>query len=164
MAEQIIKRLIDDIDGGEAEETVQFSLDGVPYEIDLSSANAKKVRDSLAPFVEHARKAGGAAAGGRRRRSRAASSRPGHRRGGVRARALINSAPVNGPTPGPRGRRAVRLRRTGNITAPRGSWMRMNALAPGNVFPWDYRVAASAGRASMRKDRAGHAGLCPTAL
>jgi hypothetical protein len=93
MAEQIIKRLIDDIDGGEAEETVQFSLDGVPYEIDLSSANAKKVRDSLAPFVEHARKAGGVAAGGRRRRSRAASSR--ERSADIRAWAKARGIKVN---------------------------------------------------------------------
>jgi Lsr2 len=93
MAEQIIKRLIDDLDGGEAEETVQFSLDGVPYEIDLSSANAKKVRDSLAPFVEHARKAGGAVAGGRRRRSRAASSR--ERSADIRAWAKARGIKVN---------------------------------------------------------------------
>ncbi|GAA4511254.1 Lsr2 family protein [Actinoallomurus oryzae] len=93
MAEQIIKRLIDDIDGGEAEETVQFSLDGVPYEIDLSAANAKKVRDSLAPFVEHARKAGGGAAGGRRRRSRAASSR--ERSADIRAWAKARGIKVN---------------------------------------------------------------------
>jgi hypothetical protein len=93
MAEQIIKRLIDDIDGGEAEETVQFSLDGVPYEIDLSAANAKKVRDSLAPFVEHARKAGGSAAGGRRRRSRAASSR--ERSADIRAWAKARGIKVN---------------------------------------------------------------------
>jgi Lsr2 len=93
MAEQIIKRLIDDIDGGEAEETVQFSLDGVPYEIDLSSANAKKVRDSLAPFVEHARKAGSVAGGGRRRRSRAASSR--ERSADIRAWAKARGIKVN---------------------------------------------------------------------
>lgn len=93
MAEQIIKRLIDDIDGGEAEETVQFSLDGVPYEIDLSSTNAKKVRDSLAPFVEHARKAGTGAGGGRRRRSRAASSR--ERSADIRAWAKARGIKVN---------------------------------------------------------------------
>jgi hypothetical protein len=93
MAEQIIKRLIDDLDGGEAEETVQFSLDGVPYEIDLSSANAKKVRDSLAPFVEHARRAGSGGAGGRRRRSRAASSR--ERSADIRAWAKARGIKVN---------------------------------------------------------------------
>ena len=74
MAQQVITRLIDDIDGNDAEETVRFSLDGVPYEIDLSSANAKKVRASLAPYVEHARKANQSTAR-RRNGSRSASNR-----------------------------------------------------------------------------------------
>jgi nucleoid-associated protein Lsr2 len=93
MAEQIIKRLIDDLDGGEAEETVQFALDGVTYEIDLSSANAKKLRDSLAPFVEHARRVSGGAGAGRRRRSRAASSR--ERSADIRAWAKARGIKVN---------------------------------------------------------------------
>ncbi len=88
MAEQIIKRLIDDLDGGEAEETVPFSIDGVSYEIDLSSDNAKKLRDSLSPFVEHARRAGA----GRRRR-RAASSR--ERSADIRAWAKARGIKVN---------------------------------------------------------------------
>ena len=44
MAEKIQVLLVDDIDGGEATETVNFGLDGVAYEIDLSSDNAKKLR------------------------------------------------------------------------------------------------------------------------
>jgi hypothetical protein len=71
MAEQVIKRLIDDLDGSEAEETVSFAIDGVTYEIDLSAENAGILRDRLAPFVDHARRAGGV----RRPRGRAASSR-----------------------------------------------------------------------------------------
>jgi len=43
--------LIDDIDGSEAAETVQFNAEGTNYEIDLSSANADRLRDSLARFV-----------------------------------------------------------------------------------------------------------------
>jgi Lsr2 len=89
MAEQIIKRLIDDLDGGEAEETVPFSVDGVSYEIDLSGSNAKKLRDSLSPYVEHARRAGA----GRRRRSRAASSR--ERSADIRAWAKARGKKVN---------------------------------------------------------------------
>jgi hypothetical protein len=92
MAEQIIKRLIDDIDGGEAAETVTFALGGVPYEIDLSNTNAKKVRDSLAPFVTYARKAGGTA-GGRRSRSREASSRA--RSADIRAWAKAQGIEIN---------------------------------------------------------------------
>jgi hypothetical protein len=52
MAKETITRLVDDIDGGVAHETVTFGLDGHLYEIDLSSKNAKKLRSDLAMFVE----------------------------------------------------------------------------------------------------------------
>ncbi|GAA0354531.1 Lsr2 family protein [Actinoallomurus spadix] len=71
MAEQVIKRLIDDLDGSEADETVSFAIDGIDYEIDLSAENAGILRDRLSQFVEHGRRAGGV----RRPRGRAASSR-----------------------------------------------------------------------------------------
>lgn len=51
MAKRTIHMLVDDIDGGEAEETVTFAIDGTQYEIDLSKKNAAKMRDVLAPFV-----------------------------------------------------------------------------------------------------------------
>lgn len=67
--------LEDDIDGGEADETVTFSLDGVSYEIDLSKKNANKMRDALAPYVGSARKVGGRKRrGGGRSSSKAGSS------------------------------------------------------------------------------------------
>ena len=44
MAKTVIVKLTDDIDGGDADETIQFALDGKSYEIDLSSANASKSR------------------------------------------------------------------------------------------------------------------------
>ncbi|MEV1176783.1 Lsr2 family protein [Nonomuraea sp. NPDC049784] len=56
MAKQIQEILIDDLDGGEANETVAFAIDGSSYEIDLSDMNAKKLRDALTPFVQHARR------------------------------------------------------------------------------------------------------------
>lgn len=59
MAQKVQVILLDDLDGGEAEETVSFSLDGVPYEIDLSKQNAAKLRDAFAPYVGAARRAGG---------------------------------------------------------------------------------------------------------
>jgi hypothetical protein len=62
MAQKIQVLLVDDLDGGDAEETVSFALDGSSYEIDLSTENAVKLRDSLAPFVGHARRAGRGAA------------------------------------------------------------------------------------------------------
>ncbi len=58
MAKTVIVKLTDDIEGGDAEETVQFSLDGRPFEIDLNAANAARLRDALKPFVEKARTVG----------------------------------------------------------------------------------------------------------
>ena len=52
MARETITRLVDDLDGGVAHETVRFGLDGRLYEIDLSSKNAKKLRSELASYVE----------------------------------------------------------------------------------------------------------------
>lgn len=57
MATQIQKILIDDLDGGTANETVTFAIDGNTYEIDLSDDNAKKLREALNPFVSSARRA-----------------------------------------------------------------------------------------------------------
>ncbi|GAT67361.1 lsr2-like protein [Planomonospora sphaerica] len=67
MAKQIQEILIDDLDGGEATQTVSFAIDGSSYEIDLSDVNAKKLRENLAPFVAGARRDLSAAAPKRRR-------------------------------------------------------------------------------------------------
>jgi Lsr2 len=56
VAQRVVVTLSDDIDGGEAAETVMFGLDGKSYEIDLNPANAKKLRKALAPFVAAGRK------------------------------------------------------------------------------------------------------------
>jgi Lsr2 len=71
MAQKVQVILVDDVDGGEAAETVSFALDGVSYEIDVSEKNANGLRDALAPWVGHARRVGGRSSGGR---SRATSS------------------------------------------------------------------------------------------
>ena len=64
--------LEDDLDGGPADQTLQFGLGGAEYEIDLSARNAARFGRQLAPFIEHARKAG---RGQRRRPARPASAR-----------------------------------------------------------------------------------------
>lgn len=56
MAQRVNIVLEDDIDGGDATETVMFGLDGVTYEIDLSDRNAAKLRDSLTKYVTSARR------------------------------------------------------------------------------------------------------------
>lgn len=58
MARQTTVTLVDDLDGSEAEEQVEFSVDGRSYEIDLSTVNASRLRDVLAPFVSAARRTG----------------------------------------------------------------------------------------------------------
>jgi hypothetical protein len=57
MAQKHIVQLIDDLDGDEAEETVSFGIDGSRYEIDLSTENAAKLRDTLAVYIANARRA-----------------------------------------------------------------------------------------------------------
>ncbi|HME50093.1 histone-like nucleoid-structuring protein Lsr2 [Mycobacterium sp.] len=67
MAKKVTVTLVDDFDGeAAADETVEFGLDGVTYEIDLSTKNAKKLREELRVWVEAGRRVGG------RRRGRAA--------------------------------------------------------------------------------------------
>ncbi|WP_129658457.1 histone-like nucleoid-structuring protein Lsr2 [Rothia halotolerans] len=56
MAQKVNIILTDDLDGGEANETVRFSLDGGQFEIDLSAENAEKLREAVAPFKASARK------------------------------------------------------------------------------------------------------------
>ena len=63
MAQRVTIVLEDDLDGSSADETVTFALDGTTYEIDLNAKNAGKLRDALAPYVGHARKAGRRASG-----------------------------------------------------------------------------------------------------
>jgi len=72
MAQKVQVLLVDDLDGSEATETVTFGLDGVSYEIDLSSGNAGELRNELGQYVEHARKAN---APSRRRRARSGAGR-----------------------------------------------------------------------------------------
>ena len=56
VAQNVVTRLTDDLDGHEAAETVQFSLDGTSYEIDLSEENADSFRDTLAVYIANGRK------------------------------------------------------------------------------------------------------------
>ena len=60
MAQKIQTLFIDDIDGGEAEGTVRFALDGNEFEIDLNSKHSNELRSTLVEYISHARKVGGA--------------------------------------------------------------------------------------------------------
>jgi hypothetical protein len=78
-------RLVDDLDGEAADETVEFGIDGRNYEIDLSEANAVRLRDALAGYVSAARRTGA-----------------GRRRGGSSA-----GTPAGGAGTAPKGRTVV---------------------------------------------------------
>jgi Lsr2 len=56
MAKQIQVVITDDIDGGEAHETIAFGLDGSSLEIDLNKLNAAEFRQTVAPYIEHGRR------------------------------------------------------------------------------------------------------------
>ena len=88
MAQRVNVILVDDIDGSEAAETLTFGLDGVQYEIDLSTDNADKFRDLLAPYVGHARRSGG------RRRSSGGSSRSNGAAASSSARSGVSAADI----------------------------------------------------------------------
>jgi Lsr2 len=88
MATKITVALEDDLEGGPAEETVRFRSDGTEYEIDLNKKNAAAFRKQLAPFVEHARRAGRG-----QRRPRTSPSR--QRSGDVRAWAKAQGIAVS---------------------------------------------------------------------
>ena len=90
MAKTVIVKLTDDIDGGDADETVQFALDGRSYEMDLSAANASKLREAFKPFIENGR------AG--QRESRPARHGPVVRR--PRTRSIPSSATTRRPVSG----------------------------------------------------------------
>ncbi len=65
MVQKVNIVLVDDIDGSPADETVTFGVDGTSYEIDLTAANAAKLRDAIGLYVGHARKV--TSSGSRRR-------------------------------------------------------------------------------------------------
>ena len=59
MAQKVSVQLLDDLDGGEAAETIVFALSGQSYEIDLSEKHAGELRSALSPFIDAARRGSG---------------------------------------------------------------------------------------------------------
>lgn len=93
MAQKVQVLLVDDLDGGEADETVTFALDGKTYEIDLTTSNADKLRGLLEPYLKGGRRTGGRSAG--RGKARAAASGGGQDTAQIRAWAKENGHDVN---------------------------------------------------------------------
>lgn len=93
MAQKVQVILVDDVDGGEATETVTFGLDGVTYEIDLNADNAAQLREALAPWIGHGRKV--ARVGAPRATRRSGSSRASSNANVIREWARANGHKVN---------------------------------------------------------------------
>lgn len=105
MAQRVNVVLEDDIDGSDADETVTFALDGVNYEIDLSAANADKLREALALYTSHGRKTSG-----RRRTGSPARKSSGSSAGGPSAADIRSWARENGHDVPERGRVSAEVR------------------------------------------------------
>lgn len=97
MAQRVVVELISDVSGEAADETVHFALDGVAYEIDLTSDEAKGLHESLAQYVDSGRKLGRAPMSGQPRRRASVSS-------GYDASAVREWAEANGIEVSKRGR------------------------------------------------------------
>lgn len=87
MAQRTVISLIDDLDQSPADETVQFGLDGRAFEIDLSTAHAKDLREELARYIHAGRAV-------RTERSKPAAM-PTQNTAGIRAWAAENGYQVN---------------------------------------------------------------------
>ncbi|HYJ70605.1 MAG TPA: Lsr2 family protein [Nocardioidaceae bacterium] len=103
MAREVQIKLVDDLDGGAAAETVSFGLDGTSYEIDLSKRNASKLRSALDAYIAGGRKVTPARRG--RSRGRAAA-----RAGGPAAAEVRDWARDNGWEVSDRGRVPAEVR------------------------------------------------------
>lgn len=101
MAQKILIVLEDDLDGGEATETVSFGLDGTSYEIDLNAKNAASLRNAIANYVGHGRKVANA------RRGRKATTSTNL---GASAREIRDWARSNGHVVSDRGRIPAEVR------------------------------------------------------
>ena len=104
MAQKVQVLLVDDTDGATADETVTFSLDGVSYEIDLTTDHARELRDALAHWVGNARKVSARSAG---RPARGAARRS---NGSSDATAIREWARENGHDVSERGRISANIK------------------------------------------------------
>jgi hypothetical protein len=109
VAQKTVVSLIDDLDGeSEADETVEYAVDGVTYEIDLTKDNAEALREVFAPYIAAARRTGGRARPGTGSRGRSSSSAGAVSNAAVRSREALKAirdwAKGNGWTVSDRGR------------------------------------------------------------
>lgn len=110
MAKKVFTQLVDDIDGtvidDESGETIEFSVNGVDYLVDLKAKNASEFHRKIGYYIEH-----GTRVGGRKRRhsptpvmSSASPSTTGATRDPAQTRAVRQWAADNGYEISDRGR------------------------------------------------------------
>lgn len=111
VAKNLIVELTDDIDGSVIAdgtgESIEFSVDGVDYAIDLKDKNAEKFRKALGYYIDHAAKVGGRKRGGHTSAVRAAAeaaSTKSAKRDPEQTRAIREWANSNGYEVSARGR------------------------------------------------------------
>lgn len=105
--------LVDDIDGGDATQSVPFTLDGTAYEIDLSDDNAARLREEFAPFIDAGRRTGGARSVQQRQRP------PSTVRPSLAANIPAQSGPGPATTAGPYPTEAASRSKSRMLTTPR---------------------------------------------
>ena len=107
MAQRTIVQLVSDLSGDEMQagegRTVEFSVDGASYTIDLTDKEAAGFDKALAMYVDHATKAGNGSAGGRKR-STSGSGKSGSGRSKDELTAIRAWAQANGHQVSERGR------------------------------------------------------------
>jgi hypothetical protein len=101
MAKKTITILTDDLDGAElpaGSRSTRFALDGVEYEIDLSTDNARAFSEALAPYIAAGRRVSASSRAGAPARSRVSGANS------ERLAAIRAWAQSSGYTVGDRGR------------------------------------------------------------
>jgi Lsr2 len=101
MVSKTIVLLISDLSETDADESVSFALDGVDYEIDLTTDEAAKLRESLAEYVAVARRVTASRKPATRRTTLAPTTTSKEERATIRAWAAANGfrAPAMGRIP-----------------------------------------------------------------
>lgn len=106
MAKETTTRLIDDLDGSDADSTVHYTWQGQAYEIDLNDKNAEEFAGALAPYLAASRKVGRGSGGGSSSRRSASTAKPA---GEVDPKKVRQWAQENGIEVSPRGRINAKL-------------------------------------------------------
>ncbi|MEG9250344.1 Lsr2 family protein [Arthrobacter sp. Soc17.1.1.1] len=99
MAQRVHIELVDDLNGEIAQETVRFGLDGVEYELDLTTENAATFRSAVSEYADKGRKVTGGRPGRRSQRG----NLPGNSRR-EEVQRIRQWAEENGHNPSSRGR------------------------------------------------------------